>query len=155
MLDSVEVLLSHAAVLGAAAPLRCLYEAMLSVEWMLEADSTIRAKRFYVQNLRSEQTSLNRCVSGTDENAAFSHVFDAVHGLESRVAPREQEMKDRIHEIEQFLNSPTYKAINSEFNQARGKMPYDADWFKLGDGPKSIRSIADKLGNGALAEYDV
>jgi hypothetical protein len=56
MFDALEILISNAAVYPAHLQARALFEASLYLQWILKDDATLKAKHYYVYNVRQEDS---------------------------------------------------------------------------------------------------
>jgi hypothetical protein len=156
MLDGVELHVS--AVLASHVSLRALYETHLYVSWMLRSDTDTRARHYYVWNLRQRRKWDNRVIPGTTEHADFQHALQHLPIFQS-ASPNDQQSVQRfqhkatedVAQIDQLLNSPSYKAINDGFDNYWNHS-YDPPWHAP-CGVQSIRQLAEEL--DLLHEYEV
>jgi hypothetical protein len=158
MLDGVELHVSNAAVLASYVSLRALYETHLYVSWVLRSDTDTRARHYYVWSLRQRRKWDSRVIPGTKEHANFQHALQHLPIFQSaspndqqRVEQFQHEATQDVAQIDQLLNSPSYKAINDGFDNYWNR-PYDPPWHAP-CGVQSIRALAEKL--GLLHEYEV
>lgn len=152
MTDATEVLLSSGCSNAAFLPTRTAFEASIYLDWILDENSELRAKRFIVKNYRDEQLWAKRAMPETSEAEYISQVasqlgFDIHQGRPQLV----EEAKSHFAEIARILNQPELKAINQEFTEVKRRKGRECEWYEL-DGLKSIKQVARKVGR--LPEYE-
>lgn len=153
MIDAVYESLKSGSVNTAYLPARAALEASLYLDWMLFSDTEHKVKCYYVSNLRHERMWGLRAIAGTSEEQSFDAVLNTL-GLDLHAGHPNlgEDAKKHVAEVDAVLAQPELAAVNAEFDAARGKKPWDPDWFKV-CGAKSLRSIADTLKR--LPEYEV
>lgn len=157
--DAVATLLQGGAGYMARLPLRSMYEALLSMRWMLAEDTPRRGRLYLVASLRRHRWwQLN----GTPDAAERMHalLWKQVHGEES---PLDSEAVTDVtleaDQIERILNDPMFVEINRRFDDHRSRSgrEHDPDWFKV-DGVDSYAAMARSFGPDEeltyLIQYD-
>jgi hypothetical protein len=153
MLDGVDALISQGCIYAAHLQVRSLFEAFLSIEWILKEDTEKRALQYYVWNLRLRRKWALRFVSSTGEHDDFScKVTKYGKKLFDEMQEREGEAKQQVDAIDDLLAKLPYDQINQEFVRLKGNKKFDVPWYRPG-GPNSIADMAAKVGYGA--EYEV
>lgn len=149
-LDSIHLQLRVGAVRGAIPSLRSLFEAELSIEWILTQGKERWGRQFYVAELRQQRVWKAVVIPGTPEN---QELLKQAPSALTRVMKAEREAaRDRIQKIDEHIaENPEFQEINGWFEAEKKKK--EPDWFVPGGGPRTRRQMAKKLGR--LAEYDV
>jgi hypothetical protein len=137
MTDGVEVLVASAAP-GAARPqLRSSLEAVLSLEYILEADTEVRGRAYLVAHARSRIAML-----------------DALAKLPATTAPQLAEINKSVADQRKLLQVPDWGLVDTVYGwvkkSKRGRRPA---WHELGGGPANVRDLAIRLGREQ--DYDV
>lgn len=153
MVDAVEVLLREGCGLAAVLPARAAFEASLYLHYVLEADSDLRASRYYVANVRNDQNWAKKLIPGTPEAKALNELakelgVEEFDDADEKFAAASKQFED----TQENLAQPGLKEIDDEFTAARKKRPYDVEWYTLGGGISSVRKLAIHLGR--LPEYE-
>lgn len=153
MIDAVEVLLREGCGLAAVLPARAAFEASLYLHYVLEADSDLRASRYYVANVRSDRNWAKKLIPGTPEAKALNELAKEL-GLNEfdDVDEKFAAASEQLENIRKNLAQPRLKKIDEEFTAARKNRKYDVEWYTLGGGIGSVRALAVHLGR--LPEYE-
>lgn len=151
MLDSVEIQLSRGAVLAAGVSARSMLEAYIYLEWLLKADTDIRARHFYVSYVRQRRAGVRRIIPGTDEFNRFQKQINSLHDMQDPLkrAAFEKEAIRQDTDLTKILTNKNNKSINDQFDKK--KKYFDVHWYEL-TGVKSIGDMAGKL--SLKTEYD-
>lgn len=152
-LDGAVLCMEHGAIDSGHAHARSLLEADLYLEWVLTNGKERWGRQLYVANLRQEREWNRRVIPGTVEQLQLEHAWRTSWQHGPTTSPDTvRTANDRVKEIDELLDTDPYREINGWFDTARGKRPYEPDWYKPGpNAPKSIADIADKLSR--RAEY--
>jgi len=145
MLDAVEMQLSHGAVFSAGVSARSMLEAYIYLAWILEKDTEIRGRQFYVWHLRQKRVWTRRVIQGTLEYEYFKKhtaTLSDMKDLTTR-ASLEAEARRQDADISGILTNSNNKSINAVFDKLK-KRRFDVAWYRPG-GPCSIGDIARKL----------
>lgn len=146
-LDAIEILVSQGAIISSALPLRSLFEVKLYISWILNRDSDIRARSYYVWHLRKKFTINNIGIDGTKENLNLKKILETINreNILDIIQINQDEIKNQNKQIEELLNQEWYKTINDEFNRLEEKKKYGCKWYSLDSGPKNLRDMSKKL----------
>ncbi|MEM7764069.1 MAG: DUF5677 domain-containing protein, partial [Pseudomonadota bacterium] len=152
-LDSFEVLIGESCTESAMLQVRAIFEASLQLDWILEGDSPLKAKYYYVASVRRKLLWAKRTVAETEESKKF---FDQLGQFAEDLDPYRQRMEEeamiQIRRIERFLGKQEFTEINKHFDSVKKSAPFDPFWYKP-LGQKSLRSISKAVGRSA--EYEV
>jgi hypothetical protein len=160
MLDSVALHLRNGAVYPAALPLRALFEANWSLEWILTQGRERWARQYHVGFIRRNRNAARAALAGTPENAALVELTQReVPGFELGNEKTEQ-IRNTLEACGRMLARPEYKDISDAFDRLRAerKLRHEPNWFQPSLSPTektpgSIRQMAATLGR--TAEYDL
>jgi hypothetical protein len=155
MFDAIEILISNAAVYPCYLQTRAIFEASLSLEWILKADTEKKAKYYYVANVRRDRVWASRTQRGSPENLAFEKTMapfgNVIPDTTNRLGAGGQEY---LREINRILAQPSFAAIDRAIDsyRAKNKFRYDPAWY-VPLGPRSVRQLAEILQR--LHEYEM
>lgn len=155
MFDAIEILISNAAVYPCYLQTRAIFEASLSLEWILKGDTEKKAKYYYVANARRERVWASRTQRGSPENLAFEKIMaplgNVIPDTTNRLGAGGQEY---LQEINRILAQPSFADIDRAIDsyRAKNKVRYDPAWY-VPLGPRSVRQLADILQR--LHEYEM
>ncbi len=139
MLDAIEVLISNGIVYPTHLNARALFEASLSIDWILQQDTENRARHYYVAKLRKDRLWAARTQAESPEGKHFDEeIF-----LPDRPALREAG-RQQMAAIDKLLVLPTYASINAVFDQIRGKRKQEPNWYAP-LGIKNLREMAEAV----------
>jgi len=152
-LDGVAVL----AAKGCAEPckplLRSSFEAMLGIQYILEADEERRGLAYQVAHAHRKITLYKRL--DPNENAgkalAAALVSDPLATGLTQNLPAHIDLQKLIANLEGMLRKPEYAAVEAEWVKESKKK--DAHWYSLFGGPKSLRDLAIQLKHGGMYEF--
>jgi hypothetical protein len=152
MLDAVEIQLSRGAVFSAGVSSRSILEAYIYLAWILEKDTEIRGRQFYVWHLRQKRSWARRVIPGTSEYEHFKKHTAILSNMKDskKSAILEAEARRQDLNISRILTNSKNNSINAVFDKLR-KRHFDVAWYRP-SGPCSIGDIAKKL--QLDAEYD-
>lgn len=150
--DAVHLQLKNGAIYTASLPLRSLFEARLSIEWILTQGKERWGRQYYVSELRKRLEANKMAMTGTEEAEKFRDLLGEKYG-EIFAKLKQDEMQEQIagdiESIEEKLASDIYRDINQDFENhwKRKERGWKPRWHEPGDGPGSIRAMARELGH--------
>lgn len=152
MLDAVEIQLSRGAVFSVGVSARSMLEAYIYLAWILEKDTEVRGRQFYVWHLRQKRVWVRRVIPGTAEYEHFKKHTATLLDMKDPAKRRslESEANRQDADISAILTNPSNNTINTTFDKLK-KRHFDVAWYRP-NGPSSIGDMARKLNLGA--EYD-
>lgn len=152
MLDAVEIQLSRGAVFSAGVSARSMLEAYIYLAWILEKDTEVRGRQFYVWHLRQKRVWARRVIPGTAEYEHFKKHTATLSDMKDPAKRRslESEANRQDADISAILTNPNNNTINTAFDKLK-KRHFDVAWYRP-SGPSSIGDMARKL--NLDAEYD-
>lgn len=155
--DAIHLQLDNGAIYAANLPLRSLFEATLSMEWILTQGKQRWGRQFYVAELRKRLHANQSAVAGTSEADELRELLEENYpGILDRLAQDDiQEAVEKdVENVEDMLEMDIYRDINEQFEDhwKRKKRGWEPRWYEPGDGPSSIRAMAYELGHDAKYE---
>lgn len=150
MTDAVEVLVSQCCLVPAKLQLRSSFEAMLSLEYILENDYRQRSFCWLHQQLRNKLEFYNIVNPKTEIGKAYGVAWAKMmqpNLTDKKIEPAKilpKEMMPTVlsdtEELNKLLNNHTYSSIEAEAK----KRSYP-DWYRLFNGPQNIRDLSKYL----------
>lgn len=149
MTDGIEVLISASCPDPAIPLLRSCFEAMLSVEYILESeeDYTRRALAWLVGHITQRLKLYDRLDPETEAGKGFKESIEADKTLIGLELDFSREARAAKANLEPILDRPHIKPIYDEFRRCRRPR-----WYKLFDGPSNRRDLAKRLNR--RGQYD-
>ena len=144
MLDGIRVVTENAALMSAPLQLRAMLEASLYIDWILKADTRVRANAYYVGEVRRRREYNRRIHQGEFDQ----YCGDASTAEMARI--KQQAAQEEIADS-RLLAEPALAPVDAAFVAQRGKRKYDPSWHEIVGGP-NVRQIAIDLGR--LDEYE-
>ncbi len=154
MVDGCEILLSQSGVLAAFLQARALLESSVSIDWILARDSDVRARAYYVGDLRNQLAWADGVIPGTAQYQRLEESRATIEGMNitaGTVAAIETEARAQRRRIQNHLRRPALAPTNAAYEQHKGKRHYDPPWHKV-VGASSVREMARQVCR--VAEYD-
>ena len=140
-LDAANELIRLGRVASSVLPLRSAFEALLALEYMLQADTTNRAYAFLVGQMKGRIRECDLQTAGTDARLALERDA-AAEGMACTFELNADAPKVRAG-IEALLQTPRWRPAADAWDAAklaqRGRRPA---WYSLFDGPKNLRELA-------------
>jgi hypothetical protein len=154
MLDSVIIQIAECAPAPAALQLRAIFDALLTIEYMLEHEGKVRERAFaYIYNVQLERkrTYLSLDPSTLQGKAFLKAISDDPYSkdLKSTVVP---DLAGRLKEIDEILQKPELAAAAQAYQKAKKAVGRKPNWYTLYDGPRNLGELARHLKRGAQYE---
>jgi uncharacterized protein DUF5677 len=148
MLDGVEVLLSSAACIPARLPLRTAFEAMLTIDFMLETDTQRRALAWVLCDIHRRIRLYETHDPKTDAGREFQRDYE--NDALARGPQPTVDSGQPVAKLRTMFALPQYVGIESEFQRLRsarrGRPPH---WYNLFGGPRDLRGLAQRCNKAA------
>ena len=151
MTDSIEVLVSNGCAAAADPPLRSSFEALMSIEYILEPGAAYiaRSLSWLAAHARRRLRSYRNLLGTSPEKSKFlKAILEDKTVVDFPPLPQE-EIKAGIDRMEHLLAREQFNDIQAEFSRGKGEQ----EWFQLFDGPADRRELARHLGR--TAQYDI
>lgn len=156
MTDGTEALISECCAGPAVPLLRSSFEALISIEYILEANYVQRSLSWLADYIHSRLTGWKALDVTTPEGKDFLEALKSdtwVH--ESNFGLMEfgqNEVEDAASNLEDLLKKQYFKDIEEEFVRYQKLRHRRASWYQLFDGPANLRELARYVGRHA--QYD-
>jgi hypothetical protein len=147
-LDGVSVLAEQGCGEPAKPLLRSAFEAMLGIQYILEADSERRGLAYQVAHAH-RRMSLYRKLDPDEQAGKELRKTLANDPLAAGMQWPTVDMKPLITNFDSMVNKPEFVPINQEWLKHKGR----ASWFSLFGGPRDIRALALHLKHAAMYEF--
>ena len=153
MVDGAEILISNVALYSSNLQARAGFEASLYIDWILKNDTEIKAKYYYISNLRKERLWALRMTGTSHDQVKFDQMMRDINSQLEITGDIKDEAQKQIDEIDQFLSRPSFSDINNEIINYKNKkrLDYEPSWYSP-LGVSSVRKIAIDVGR--LPEYE-
>ncbi len=145
--DAIEILLSKGALQATKLPVRTMLEASLFISWILLGDSVVKARHYYVSNLRRLRLWPLRLLSDTSERERFSPVGEYLDlGAAVNSPDVQAQAQQELDQINGVLSQPSYIDINAAFEKHvnLNRPDHEPAWY-MPLGKQSLRQIAEEL----------
>ena len=150
MLDSVAIQIAECAPTPAALQLRAMFEALLTIEYMVQDKSKTRERAMaylYKVELKRRRFYLSQD-PGTPEGASLQKFIAGDPYSKEWKGQNPAKIAERIAEIDKMLQIPELQAVAAEYRTMR-KKTRDPQWYSLFGGPANIAELAEILKRGA------
>jgi hypothetical protein len=149
MLDGVQVLVSQSCPLPAASILRSAFEAMISLLYILAADSKRRALAWLYQYARNRSNTYDQLDASSQRGAPLRAAIEKEE-VGISLPPAEDVLRVAAP-VREFLERPDLAEVKAEFAACKerrgGREPR---WYELFDGPRSLEQLAAKVDKGTI-----
>ncbi|KTB49237.1 hypothetical protein DEALK_01490 [Dehalogenimonas alkenigignens] len=148
--DSIEVLITH----GCGSPnhllLRSMFEARLSLEYLLEKNREERSKAWIVKNKIDQMNSCELMTPTTKKGAELEQAFakDETFRYTGRLPI--PDISKETEKLEEDLNQPSYKPFYDEYKKMVSMGNIHPEWYSFFNGPRNIKALAKHLNQGSL-----
>lgn len=143
MTDGIEVLISQCCAIPAIPLLRSSFEALLSIEYVLENDQEYarRSLSWLVGYVHKRLDLYERLDTSTAKGKEFKRFFDEDKNIFNVPLPPAVEAQKAKANLQSMLAKPHLQPIEAEFSSYR-RRPH---WYKLFDGPSDLPALARHL----------
>lgn len=153
MTDGIEVLISQSCAVPAIPLLRSSFEALLTIEYILEADYQRRGFAWlvcYVHNRLSQYEMLD---PSHQKGKEFLVTFAADSVSKHMKLPSFPNLSQVIQNLKSLLNNPNYQFADYEYQRINSIRKRKPNWYSLFGGPGNLRDLAKHVNWGA--QYDI
>jgi hypothetical protein len=150
MTDGVEVLISESGVTPAVPLIRSSFEALISMEYIVEDDARYltRSLAWLVDYVHQRLHLYESLDPSTSRGQEFRQALNQDNTVKTIAIPLQPSVKQAIGNLQDLLAKPQLAAIHLELTQLKGQRK----WYRLYAGPDNIRELAHHVGRGA--QYD-
>ena len=162
ILDSISILVKTSSIDPCFGLLRILLEVVLSLEYILQADSKEKGRSFVlVCSLHKDINSQRRYDKETQQGKQFLSNIRRDRILSGFEVPHQQDGGKVATEKEQDLKTdPNYSELETEYQRLRTtyksgkkrKNKWNPPWYSLLDGPQNIQQLAAKVDLSGMYE---
>ena len=152
MIDGIEVLLSNSCVIPCIPMLRAVFEALLTLQYILEKDARKRSFAWLVCYLHNRIDMYERFDTTKLKGKQFtSNLID--EKLDTYfLLPPTATIQERIGNLESLLKKPHY--VEAEVERKRmAQKKRKANWYSFYDGPSNIYELAKYLKKAATYDF--
>ena len=145
MADSIEVLISNGCGAPANLMLRSAFEGKLTISYLLERQTKVRANAWLVNNIIDQIETLENNYpsspkTGQSREANEKGIISGIIGLQP--PPNLPEM---IRKLKESLRRPEYANIYAEYRRLNKGGKKHPEWYSLYGGPRSLKALAQHL----------
>jgi len=152
MTDGVEVLISQSCPIPAIPLLRSSFEALLTIDYILEADYQRRAFAWLVCYVHERLNQYEMLDHSHPRGKEFSAALEADEISEYFKLPSFPNLAQAIQNLESLLiDNPNYQVADLEYQRLKSRRK--PNWYSLFGGPPDLRQLARHLNRGA--QYDI
>lgn len=153
MTDGIEVLVSQSCPIPAIPLLRSSFEALLTIDYILEADYRRRAFAWLVCYVRERLSQYEMLDPSHQKGKEFLSTFAADEVSKYMKLPPFNNLAQAIQNLQSLLtNNPDYQVADCEYQSLKSKRKRKPNWYSLFGGPSNLRDLARNLSRGAQYE---
>ncbi len=154
MADGVEVLLAQSCATPAEPLIRSLFEALLSITYILETDADYvqRSLTWLVGYSHNRISYYELLDPSTNRGQRFQQARAADLIAQRIQLPDQAQVQAAIRNLQHFLARPQFQTIEAEYQRLRRQRQYP-QWYELFNGPRNLRALAIHLSRAAT--YDL
>jgi hypothetical protein len=149
MTDGIQVLLAQSCPNPVIPLLRSSFEALLSMEYILESDKdyTRRSLAWLVGYAHKRIDIYERLDPSTNKGKESKRLFDS-DSITARIhLPSVSDVQKAKASLQSFLAKPHIQPIEIEYSKSNGPK-----WYQLFGGPANLRTLAERLKRGGQYE---
>jgi len=150
MTDGIEVLISQSCAIPAIPLLRSSFEALLSMEYILEKDAEYirRSLAWLITWAHQRSDMYARLDPSTSKGQEFKRLCDQDETLSRVKMPLPSKVQKAINNLQSIISKPHLKDVEKEYSSHTKTR----NWYRLFGGPPNLRALAVHLKHGA--HYD-
>ena len=152
MIDGVQILLGEAAPDPAQLLLRSAFEALLTTEYITEADTVRRGHAYLVGDIRQRLATYRRMDRKTPEGKQMHERIDADESARDMRIPDIPDLDARIENLEILLKKPHWREADEQFQDLQRRLKRRPLWHHLYGGPENIEFLSVHLKRGGQYE---
>lgn len=153
MTDGVEVLVSRSCPVPAIPLVRSSFEALLSIEYILEADYVRRSLSWLADYCRKRLAFYESLDPSTARGKSFQKALSADKVVWNVTLPDLTEVQKAIANLQSLLARSQFHPIEVESKKCKKKDKRRPNWYRLFNGPRSLQQLAQHLKRDA--QYEV
>lgn len=155
MTDSIEVLVSQSCPIPAIPLIRSSFEALLSIEYILEVDYVRRSLSWLAGYVHKRLAFYESLDPSTMRGKSFQKALSADKMLRNLKLPfpDSAEVQRAIANLQRLLARPQFQPIEAELSKCKRKYKRRPNWYRLFGGPSSLQELARHLNRNAQYEF--
>lgn len=153
MTDGIEVLVARSCPVPAIPLVRSSFEALLSIEYILEADYVRRSLSWLADYFRKRLASYKSLDPSTTGGKPFKKTLSKDKVARNVTLPDSTEVQKAIANLQHLMARPQFQPIEAEFNKCKSKDKKRPNWHRLFGGPSNLQQLAERLERHA--QYEV
>ena len=153
MTDGIEVLISQSCAVPAIPLLRSSFEALLTIEYILEGDYQQRAFAWLVCYVHNRLGQYEMLDPSRQKGKEFLVTFAADSVSKYMKLPSFPNLSQVIQNLKSLLNNPNYQFADYEYQRIKSIRKRKPNWYSIFGGPSNLRDLAKHLNWGA--QYDI
>jgi len=154
MTDGIEGLVSQSCPIPAIPLLRSSFEALLTIDYILEADYQRRVFAWLVCYVRERLSEYEMFDHSHPRGKEFFATLATDEASKYMKLPSFPNLAQAIQNLKSLLiNNPNYQVADSEYQSLKSRLRRKPNWYSLFGGPSNLRELARYLSRGA--QYDI
>lgn len=153
MTDSIEVLVSNCCGSPTIPLLRSLFEAKLSIEYILDRRTKKRAVAWLVRKQIDQIEFYERYLPYHERGKEYREAYESDFVGRISELPSMPEAGKIIEKIKDEMNKPPYKEIYREFMTLKGNKKRAPEWYSIHNGPRNLKKLAQTMHYGLVYEH--
>ena len=147
MTDGIEALISQCCAIPAIPTLRSSFEALLSMEYILEpgGDYITRSLSWLADYIHKQQAAYERLDPSTTRGRQFLDATKADKVAQNIVPPDATEPSEAAARLQSVLSRPQFAPIEAESKRWKRKYNRNPQWYALFGGPHNLERLAKRL----------
>ena len=146
--DATEVLIRESCGWPAAILARSAFEALLTIDFLLEGDTRRRSFCWWVGDIHRRMTTFEMLDPETPFGAQFRRAIADDKTLKGFGDTRPDVARRGWEECQRMLGRPEHAIIEEEYQRLRQRNSRPPNWFSLFGGPPNIAALANHLRRG-------
>ncbi len=153
MTDGIEVLISQSCAVPAVPLLRSSFEALLTIEYILEGDSRRRAFAWLACYCHDRLGRYEMLDPSHQKGKEFIITFEEDEISKYMTLPSLPNLPQAIQNLKSLLGKPNYKAADDEYQRLKSIRKRKPNWYSFFGGPGNLKDLARHMHWGAY--YDI
>lgn len=147
-LDAANELLRSGRAAGSHPALRSAFEAILTIEFILESRATYRQRAFaYLHAAQRDKIRIwEQHVSGTHARKEFEKAFRRDTSMSSGAPPKYPNAPAAVKRQRALLLKAGWKEAVAEWKRMKKADNRAPEWFRLYNGPRSLLELSERVG---------
>lgn len=148
MTDGIEVLISKSCCAPSIPLLRSIFEALLSIEYILEKNYALRAYSWNYNYICNRLKLYKLLDKNTPQGKEYASELNKDKSLKSLKFDELPNPKEPIANLTSLLAKDPYKKIDDESKKFKSRYNRKPKWYELFDTPKTLQKLASDLNRG-------